>query len=81
MKHIFNERIKDAKKILEMNGYYTKNLWHTDDVMQNYECTSEEAQELLDKAMTGEWVIEQIFVVIDECADAMEIKKKINKKI
>ena len=58
-------------KELELRGYYTKNLWQTDDVMQNYDCTPEDAQELLDKVMTSEWIIEEIFVAINEVACGM----------
>jgi hypothetical protein len=72
-------KIKDLKEVssedlrqeLELRGYYTQNLWHVDDVMQNYDCESEDAQELLDKVMTSEWLIAQIFVTIDEKACGM----------
>lgn len=62
---------EDLRQELELRGYYTQNLWHVDDVMQNYDCESEDAQELLDKVMTSEWLIAQIFVTIDEKACGM----------
>ena len=50
---------------LELRGYYTKNLWHVDDVMQNYKVSFTEAQEILDKVMHSDWVTLQIFETID----------------
>jgi hypothetical protein len=39
--------------------------------MQNYDCTSEDAQKLLDNALTDDWVTDRIFESIDECACGM----------
>ncbi len=73
-----NERLKDAKKILKMNGYYTDNLWHIDDVKQNYDITDEQAYEVLDKAMQLEWTTSTIFEIIDEVCFANNHEKKID---
>ncbi len=62
---------EDLRQELELRGWYTQNLWHVDDVMQNYDCESEDAQELLDKVMTSEWLTEQTFGSIDEEAREM----------
>lgn len=62
---------EDLRQELELRGYYTQNLWHVDDVMQNYDCESEDAQELLNKVMTSEWLTEQTFGTIDEVACGM----------
>jgi hypothetical protein len=70
--------IQDAKLFLEQNGYYTDSLWSIDDVQQTYECTNEDAQIILDKTFNNEWVTEQIFFVIDDIADEMELVKKEN---
>lgn len=56
---------QDLRAELELRGYYTNNLWHVDDVMQNYKLSFTEAQEVLDKAMTSEWVTSQVFETID----------------
>ncbi|QDP48521.1 MAG: hypothetical protein Tp158DCM1228761_23 [Prokaryotic dsDNA virus sp.] len=72
---------EDLRQELELRGYYTQNLWHTDDVMQNYDCKSEDAQELLDRVMTGEWITEQIFVAIDEVASGMMERRFAPKNI
>jgi len=77
---VFPERIipslkevssEDLRQELELRGWYTQNLWHVDDVMQTYDCESEDAQELLDKVMTSEWLTEMTFGTIDEVACGM----------
>ena len=62
------ERIADAKKILKMYGYYTDNLWHIDDVKQNYKVDDDTAYEILDSTLQLDWMIETIFSFIDEQA-------------
>ena len=36
----------DLRDELASRGFYTNNLWHVDDVKQNYECSDEDAQEI-----------------------------------
>ena len=72
---IFPERIipslkevsaQDLRNELELRGWQTDNLWHVDDVMQNYEdLTVEEANEVLENALNNERVMERIFEQID----------------
>jgi hypothetical protein len=46
-------------------------------VTGNYECDSDVAMDILTDALNNEWIIEQIFVAIDEIAqDDYEIKRK-----
>jgi hypothetical protein len=71
----------ELKELLANRGYYTNNLWHISDVQQNYDCESEDAQELLDKVMTSEWLTEQTFVAIDEVACGMFAPKYESKTI
>ncbi len=71
---------EDLRQELELRGYYTQNLWHTDDVMQKYDCVSEDAQDLLDKVMTSEWITDQIFTVIDEIILMKSNNKLFTKK-
>jgi len=46
----------------------------TDDVTENYECTQEQAQQVLDMALTNTATIEQIWNAIDDACDTLEIK-------
>ena len=56
----------DLRDELASRGFYTNNLWHVDDVKQNYEFSDEDAQEILDKTMQSEWITQEIFTFIDE---------------
>lgn len=77
------EKLKDvakARELLRRNGYFVENLWSTDDVTQNYNCTKEQAQQVLEMALTDESVMEHIFQAIDDACDTLEIKQ-INESI
>lgn len=58
--------VEDAKSLLRSKGYYVDNLWHINDVQADFECTDEVAQEILDKALTSEATMEQIWFSINE---------------
>ena len=70
--------IQEAKLFLEKQGYYTESLWCVRDVKQTYQCTDEDALTLLDKVFNSEWVTEQIFGVIDDIAQEMELIKTLD---
>ena len=71
-----DNKINKAKEFLKSKGYYTDNLWMTDDVKQNYKCDDDEAQNVLYSIFNNEWLTEQIFVMIDEQCEAKGITKK-----
>ena len=67
----------DLRDELASRGFYTNNLWHVDDVKQNYECSDEDALEILDRVMQSEWIGQEIFASIDEvCAGHAHAKEK-----
>lgn len=67
----------DLKKELESRGYFTENLWHVDDVESQLAYYNEEhpgeektldhdqCLTILESAMTNQWLVEQIFELID----------------
>ena len=68
---------EDLRQELELRGWYTQNLWHVDDVMQNYDCASEDAMRVLDFVLThNEHVTEEVFRGIDDQAEYSNIKRK-----
>jgi hypothetical protein len=68
---------EDLRQELQLRGYQTDNLWHTEDVIQNYDCESEVAMEILELAMNNQWVIENIFTIVDQYAeDDFNLKNK-----
>lgn len=67
--------IAEARLFLKSKGYFMENLWTTDDVTQNYDCTQEQAHQVLEMALTNEATIEQIFLAIDDACETLEIKQ------
>lgn len=62
--------IKQAKQVLEDNGYFVDNLWHIDDVKSKSDNISDEdAMNVLEEALTNHWIMEQINVTIDDLVD------------
>ena len=50
-------QIDNAKQYLESQGFFTANLWHTDDVCQNYNVNQDQALDIIEDAMTSEITI------------------------
>ena len=47
------------------------NLWSIYDVQDKFECNAEQAQKVLNHALTNEWVMEQIHYAITEIGNDM----------
>jgi len=69
-------QINFAKQLLRDNGYFVDNLWQTCDVTNNYDCTEEEAQEVLEKALNYESVYELVWEGISYEAEDMNLKRR-----
>jgi len=63
-----------AKATLRKNGYFVENLWSVHDVTDRYDCSPEDAQEVLNSALTNEYITEQIFLTIDDTCNELNIK-------
>lgn len=61
--------VQQAKQVLRDAGYFVDNLWCVDDVKENYKCSDEDAQEVLDKALTNDATMEQIWFAIKMVAE------------
>ncbi len=61
---------------LANRGFQTQNLSHIDEVQQNYECSDEDAMDVLREVFNSEYVREVIFGVIDEVCSQEGINKK-----
>jgi hypothetical protein len=68
--------IEQAKQVLRDNGYFVDNLWNVSDVKQMFECTDEEAQEVLLASMTNDQTMEQIWYSIDEFGSMDNLTRK-----
>ena len=67
--------IEQAKQVLRDNGYYVDNLWSVEDVVSNYNCTDDEAQEVQDGALQNNATMEQIWYAIDYHAEEQGLTK------
>ena len=72
------KKIEEAKAFLTEQGFYTGNLWCVEDVQANYECTEEQAQDVLDSALQNEATMEQIWYAIHHHAENEGLTKKEN---
>ena len=69
--------VKQAKDHLEINGFYVYNLWQVSDVQNMFECTDEQAQEVLHDALTNDYISERIF---NEITDYATMRGFVEKK-
>jgi hypothetical protein len=70
--------VEQAKEVLRQNGFFVDNLWHVDDVKLRYNCDDDEqAQEILNGALTNDATMEQIWFAIDMVAqdDNLELRE------
>lgn len=64
------DAIHNAKEVLRNAGFFVDNLWHVDDVKGRFQVfDKEDAQDILNDALTNEWVMEQIHYSIGQIAD------------
>ena len=61
--------IETARKFLEQEGYYTRNMWHIDDVCMQYDCDRETAMNILYDVLQNDWTMMTISDMITETAE------------
>ena len=69
-------RVDNAKAVLKEAGYFVDNLWHIEDVQNNYVCTKEEAQNVLNGALTNEATFSQVWFALHFHAEELGLTKK-----
>jgi hypothetical protein len=67
--------VQEARELLKANGYFVDNLWTISDVKDKFKCTDEQAQEVLNKALTNEATMEQIQFSIREFSELKGLEK------
>lgn len=65
-----------ARTILKADGFFTENLWNVTDVVYDYECSDDEAQDVLYDVLYGDATIEYVFDMIRIVTKAKGFKKK-----
>jgi len=77
---IFNDEYDKVETLFNECGIYsaigTPMLTNIDDVQSRFECTDEEAQEVLNKVFTDEWLTGEIGQVIYIAGESMDLKPK-----
>lgn len=71
------QAIANAKLVLKQAGYFVDNLWHVDDIKERYNCSDDDqAQEILESALTNGATMEQVWFAIDMVAqdDGLTLK-------
>jgi len=66
--------VEEAKAVLKANGYFVDNLWHVEDVKSKFNCTDEEAQDVLFESLTNEATMEQIWFSINEFGEMEKLE-------
>lgn len=66
--------IEQAKQLLKDNGYFVDNLWQTEDVKMNYQCTEEQAQKVLNRVLQYDAIYELVWEGIKYEAENMKLK-------
>jgi hypothetical protein len=65
-----------AKEVLKNNGYFVDNLWHVNDVQENFQCDEETAQNILYWALSSPTMIEYINDEINRVATNENLNTK-----
>lgn len=66
--------IENAKQLLRSEGYFVDNLWQTEDVKINYQCTEEQAQKVLNRVLQYDAIYELVWDGIKYEAENMKLK-------
>jgi hypothetical protein len=69
----------EARRLLAEQGFFTENLWHVIDVTGTYDCTDEQAQQILKDALTNDYVMSAIWDTIDSIAEDLNLEKEKNQ--
>lgn len=56
---------EQAIQFLDDQGFYVQNLFHISDVQDRFDCTNEEAQDILHTVLTSDGIVESVFEGID----------------
>jgi hypothetical protein len=56
--------IQQAMKVLDKHGYLVDNMWNIVDITMHFECTDEQARYILEKALSSEYLNDQVWETI-----------------
>lgn len=70
------KKTQKAIDVLEKAGYYVGSLYHVDDVKTYFDCTDDQAIDVLDSALDNDGTAETIWMAIRDIGDMMGLKEK-----
>ena len=70
------QKVEDAKKVLEQQGYFVYNLWCEEDVQQKFPCAPDTAQRILLDTMMNDSTMNHIWETMEQI-----IKDKYRKNV
>ena len=73
--HLKEISIDLLKEELERRGFYCDNLWQVEDVKGIFKCDDDQAQDVLDSALTNEATMDRIWFAIRFHADEYGLKE------
>jgi hypothetical protein len=71
-----HEEIDNAIETLRKHGYSVGNLWGTNDVRSEFECTEDEAMEVLEKSLDNDFLNDTIRIFILDNGTELGLKRK-----
>ena len=71
-----HNEVEKAKEILTKHGYYVGNLYQVEDVQSIYECTDDQAIDVLDQALDNDGTANEIWESIRYFAEDMGLEEK-----
>ena len=75
VKKLNSRNTEYSKQQLARQGYVLSNLWHIDDVKSIFKCDDDEAQDVLDSALSNEATMNQIWFAIRFHAEDYGLKE------
>jgi len=71
-----NDQREEAYKLLESEGLAPRAGWHIEDVQNRFECSKEEALELLQIVLDSEHIVDAVYNAIRDEAEQQGYKDK-----
>lgn len=68
--------LKTPRSILKSEGYCIHSLWHITDVKSKFECTNDQAMEVLNKALNSDFIKKHVEFYIIAMAEVVGLEKK-----
>lgn len=76
--NLWTYTVQELKSELSRRGFYTDCLWKVDDVFNKFDCTHEQALDILGEALNHDTIMDDIHEKINDVGDEYGLKKVVN---